>query len=151
MATESREHKATAKALDKITAYIQPGTNEGISWSLSRVTESLFGDSFLAGGDASRFTASGKRGTLNSQQSTAYFLDGGGGVPTQVPIALSFNLNKGVVSLSWTPPAQPAKAVTFKVEHYKTISPAPNAGADVTFNADTASDGAAYTLLLMLL
>lgn len=151
MSVESKEHKATLKALDAITAYIKPGTNEGISWSLSRVTESLFGDSFLAGGDASLFTPSGKRGTLNSQGSTAYFLDSAGGVPTQVPIVLSFDLNKGVVKLSWTPPGLSVATVTFRVEHYKTIKPGASADADVLFNADSASDNAAYTLLLMLI
>ena len=151
MTTEAHEHQTTLKALDEITAYIKPGTNEGISWSLSRIAESLFGDSFLAGGDASRFTPSGKRGTLDSQGSTAYFLDSAGGIPAKVPILLAFDLNTGIVSLAWTPPGQSARTVTFKVEHFKTIRPAPTAGADILFNADSASDGAPYTLLLMLI
>jgi hypothetical protein len=153
MTTEAQEHKATTKALDEITAYVKPGTNEGISWTLSRLTDDLFGDSFLAGGDATPFTPSGKRGTLHGQLSTAWLLSGGGGAaaPTIVPITMTFDLNEGVVKLSWTPPGEAAKDVTFKVELYKNITGSPDASQILVFNADTASDDAAYALTLMLL
>jgi hypothetical protein len=155
MSTETQEHRATAHALDAVVAYISPAAgNEGISWSLSRVTESLFDDSFLAGGDASRFTASGRRGTLHSQQSDALFFSNAPGpsnVVTRVPIQLTFNLNTGTVHLSWTPPAQPPRNISFKVELSKKVSPGQSADTDLFFSADSPSDDAAYTLLLMLI
>src|SRR5882672_10259178 len=95
MATEKQEQKATNHALDIIAQWMKAGSNEGISFEISRLTDDLFTDSFLGGGDASRFTASGRRGTLTSQLSNAYILASGGGVPHQFPIQFKFNLNTG--------------------------------------------------------
>jgi len=50
MPTESKERKDTQHALAQVFDYISSGTNEGISFSLSRLTDDLFTDSFLAAG-----------------------------------------------------------------------------------------------------
>ena len=83
MPSERSEHHATRQALVEVFDYISPGTNEGISFLVSRLTDDLFTDSFLGGGDISLFTASGTRGVIKSNTGTdARMLDSGGGVPT---------------------------------------------------------------------
>ena len=79
MATEKQEQKATNHALDILANWMKAGTNEGISFEISRLT-----DSFFVGGDASRFTASGRRGTLTGQLAKAYILASAGGVRREV-------------------------------------------------------------------
>jgi hypothetical protein len=152
MTTEAKEAKATSEALDQVSKYIKPGINEGISWTLSRLTEDLFGDSLLAGGDASQFTASGKRGTLHSQESNAYLLSpSGDGETTVVPITLAFDLNEGVVKLSWTPSGEAGKNVSFNVELDRKDVHAADGEGTYLFHAENASDGAGYSLMLELL
>jgi hypothetical protein len=153
MTTETQEQHKTAHALDAITNYIRPGTNEGISWTLSRLTDDLFNDSLLAGGDLSLFTGSGLRGTLNSQESNAYLLPAGGAAtpPSVVPISLAFDLNEAVAKISWTPPGGSAQHVSAKLELYQAIHGAPDAATIFIFNVDRATDQAGYQLLLMLL
>src|SRR5690242_7242383 len=97
----------TEHALEQIAAWLRPGTNEGISWTLARLTGDLFDDSLLAGGDASRYEAHGRRGRVQAQLSHAYLLaaGGGGGAPTVVPVELKLDLDEGRVELAWTPAA----------------------------------------------
>jgi hypothetical protein len=66
MPSESTENRATRHALGQVFDYISPGTNEGISFSLSRLTDDLFTNSFLAGGDISLFTPSSHRGRIRT-------------------------------------------------------------------------------------
>src|SRR5205085_12525673 len=49
MPSERSEHHATRQALVEVYDYIRPGTNEGISFLVSRLTDDMFTDSFLAG------------------------------------------------------------------------------------------------------
>jgi hypothetical protein len=83
---------------------MKSGTNEGISFEVSSLTDDLFTDSFLGGGDASQFTPSGHRGTLTSQLSNANILDSGGGAPHKFAIQFTFDLNTGKASENWNNP-----------------------------------------------
>src|SRR5207245_10826545 len=91
MATEKQEQKATNHALDILANWMKAGTNEGISFEISRLTDDLFTDPLLGGGDASRFTASGRRATLTGQLAKAYILDSHGREPPQYPIPFTFH------------------------------------------------------------
>src|SRR5207245_10631985 len=98
MATEKQEQKATNHALDILANWMKAGTNEGISFEISRLTDDLFTDSFLGGGDASRFTASGRRGTVTGELAKAYILDSAGRAPHQLRIHSAFTLIIGKVT-----------------------------------------------------
>lgn len=101
--------------------YISPGTNEGISFSVSRLTDDLFTDSFLAGGDISLFTPSGTRGSIRSQDSNGWMLSSGGGAPAQFPIELTVDLSSGTASGTWTLPLPnvTAQHPTFELQHIR--------------------------------
>ena len=104
MATEHQEQQATNQALDVLANWMKNGSHEGISFEVSRLTDDLFTDSFLGGGDASKFTPSGHRGTLTSQLSDANILDSNGGVPHKFPIQFTFDLNAGKGAGNWNNP-----------------------------------------------
>ncbi len=151
--TEEKEHAATVKALTAISNWLRPGTNEGASWSLSRLTEDLFGDSFLAGGDISRFTASGARGVLHSQLSDALFIvnaPGPSNAVDRVPINLTFDLNNGKAELAWTPPGGAATTASFAVELDKTFGTGASSH-EYLFHGDAGGGKAGFQLLVMLL
>ena len=122
MPSERTEHRDTEQALTQVYDYISPGTNEGISFSLSRLTDDLFTDSFLAGGDISLFTPSGHRGRIRSQQSNGWMLSSGGGAPTEFPVELRIDLSSGTGSGNWTLPDGTAQTPTFALQHVKTVS-----------------------------
>jgi hypothetical protein len=147
MPSEHHEHHETQHALQEVFDYIAPGTNEGISFSISRVTDDLFADSFLGGGDISLFTASGHRGTIRSQLSTGYVLEGGGGAPAEFTLDLEVDLNHGRASGTWTLPDGTAQAPHFELQVVRTAEPGPR----IFFAGETASDDAVYSLVLALL
>lgn len=147
MPSERHEHHETQHALRRVFEYISPGTNEGISFSVSRVTDDLFADSFLGGGDISIFTPSGHRGSIRSQLSHGYVLDSGGGTPAEFPIDLQVDLDDGRVSGSWTLPGGTAQTPQFELQVVKTVDPGPR----IFFAGETASDDAVYSLVLTLL
>jgi hypothetical protein len=149
MPSEHHEHHETQHALQRVFEYISPGTNEGISFSLSRVTDDLFADSFLAGGDISLFTASGHRGTITSQLSYGYVLASGGGAAAEFPVDLSVDLGSGRAEGSWTLPDGTAQAPHFDLQHTKTLD-TPD-GVRVLFSGETTSDDAVYSLALVLI
>jgi hypothetical protein len=150
MPSERSEHHATRQALAEVYDYISPGTNEGISFLVSRLTDDMFTDSFLGGGDISLFTAGGTRGVIKSNPGTAaQMLDSGGGAPTSFPIALTFDLNDGEATGSWTLPDGTQQAPSFGVQLVKkTTRPE---GALYLFSGETSSDAAAYSLTLLLI
>jgi hypothetical protein len=153
MTTEKQEHTATLRALNDIHAYIAPGTNEGISWTMSRLTLDLFGDSFTGGGDASLFTPSGKRGSIASQESNTFFImnSASGNVVQPTSLSMTFDLNDGVVSLKWIDPSTGSQSTaTFTAELSQRNAP-PGLGVTFVFGADSPSDGAGYSLVLALL
>ena len=149
MPSERTEHRETQHALGQVFDYISPGTNEGISFSLSRLTDDLFTDSFLAGGDISLFTPSGQRGSIRSQSSEGWLLSSGGGAPTQFPIELTVDLSSGGASGSWTLPDGTAQTPSFSLQHIKSVT-RPE-GNMLLFAGETSSDDAAYALALLLI
>jgi hypothetical protein len=149
MLTEQTEDRRTKSALKKVLTYIRPGTNEGISFSLSRLTDDLFTDSFLAGGDISLFTPSGSQGSIRSQLSSGWVLSSTAGPPTQFPIDLRINLGTGMAKGSWTLPDGTAQSPSFRVQHVKTTSPPE--GTQIVFAGETSSDGAVYSIALLLI
>jgi hypothetical protein len=147
---ERQELKATNRALDTIANWMKAGTNEGISFLISRLTDDLFTDSLLGGGDASRFTASGRRGKLTSQLSNGYILASGGGVPQQFPIQFTFNLNTAKATGSWNNPVtNQAETVTITLTFFKTAT-RPE-GKYYIFYGDRWSDKAGYAITFLLL
>lgn len=150
MSNEHHEHQATNAALNAIYQYISPGTNEGISFTISRLTDDLFTDSFLGGGDISLFTPSGNRGKLTSQQSDGQMLDSGGGAPKRFPIQLGFDLNTGTLTGNWTNPVtSQAENVSVQVELLKDVNTAEE--QYYIFYGDSTSDDAGYALTFALL
>ncbi|MGA2481884.1 MAG: hypothetical protein ABSF92_02050 [Candidatus Acidiferrales bacterium] len=150
MASEHQEQQATNHALDTLANWMKAGTHEGISFEVSRLTNDLFTDSFLGGGDASRFTASGHRGTLTSQLSNANILDSNGGVPHQFPIQFAFDLNTGKAAGNWNNPVTAqAEAVTVTLTFFKSAT-RPE-GKYYIFFSDESSDKAGYTFTFLLL
>jgi hypothetical protein len=149
MTSELTEHRATVHALKEVFDYISPGTNEGISFSLSRLTDDLFTDSFLAGGDISSFTPSGHSGSIRSQDSQGSVLSSTGGAPSQFPVTLTIDLSTGTGSGSWTLPDGTAESPTFDVQWVKTVN-RPE-GTMLLFAGETSSDDAAYSLALLLI
>lgn len=149
MPSEIKEHHVTSAALNKVFQYISPGTNEGISFGLARLSDDLFTSSFIGGGDISLFTAGGVRGSIKSQLATAYRLDSNAGPPASFPFDLSIDLNNGKATLHWTPPGGSASTASFNVDSIKSVT-RPE-GINLFFNADEVSDDAAYSLSLLLI
>jgi hypothetical protein len=80
---------------------------------------------------------------------SAQMFDPGGGVPTSFPIELTFDLNDGEATGSWTLPDGTQQAPTFGVQFVKkTTRPE---GILYLFSGETSSDDAAYSLTLLLI
>jgi hypothetical protein len=155
--TEKHEHALTQKALDTLTKWGKnPNTDggENINFSVSR--QGAPSDAFMANGDCTPFTPSGKRGTLKGQPvgSTgapiAYFDNFGGSTPTlqQVPCSFSFDLNTGKVYLSGAFPNSLPSNLEFRVEYFKQFDGA--GGENILFYSDQASDDAGYVIAIQL-
>ena len=154
--TEKHEHALTLQALDTLTTW---GKNpnidggENIGFSVSR--QGAPSDAFMALGDCTPFTPSGKRGTLNGQpsgstgQPATYFDDFSGSVVAvmQVPCTFSFNLNTGKVTLAGSFPSLPG-TLDFTVEYFKQFDDA--GGKNILFYSDKSSDNAGYVLAMQL-
>jgi hypothetical protein len=149
MPTEQTEDRRTQSALKKVLTYIRPGTNEGISFSLSRLTDDLFTDSFLAGGDISLFTPSGSHGSIRSQLSNGWLLSSTTGSPTQFPVELRINLGTGTAKGAWTLPNGTVQSPSFRLQHVKTTKKPE--GTQLAFAGETSSDGAVYSVTLLLI
>jgi hypothetical protein len=136
--------------LDALANWVKSGTNEGISFEISRLTDDLFTDSFLGGGDTSKFTPSGPRGKLASQLSNAYILDSGGGAPHKFAIQFTFDLNTNKASGNWNNPVTgQAEAVSVTLTFFKSAT-APE-GKYYIFYGDKSSDKAGYGFTFILL
>jgi hypothetical protein len=150
MPSERSEYQATRQALVEVFDYISPGTNEGISFLVSRLTDNLFGDSFMGGGDISLFTPSGARGVIKSNTGTdAITLDSGGGAPTRFPIQLTVDLNDGEATGSWTLPSGTLQTPSFGTQFVKKAT-TPE-GVLYLFSGETSSDDAVYSMSLLLI
>jgi hypothetical protein len=155
--TDKHEHSLTQKALDTLTKWGKDpntGGGENITFSVSR--QGASSDPFLALGDCTPFTPSGKRGTLNGQPAgntgapVAYFDNFGGITSTlqQVPCAFSFDLNAGKVHLSGTFPNNLPSNLEFRVEYFKQFDGA--GGENILFYSEQASDNAGYVIAMKL-
>jgi len=154
--TETKEHAATQRALDRLTQWGKnPNTDggESIAFSLSR--QGAPSDALLVTGDCTPFTPSGHRGTLNGQAPGAtgapigYVVDFSGttvGVK-QVPCTFSFDLNKGKVSINGAFPGLPSP-LDFTVEYIKEFDGA--GGENLLFHSEKASDNAGYIIAVEL-
>lgn len=154
--TESREHAQTQKALDILAKWGKdPSTDggENIVFSVSR--QGAPSDAFLATGDCTAFTPSGKRGVLNGQPPggtgapVAYFDDFSGStvVMKQVPCTFSFDLNTGTVTLSGAFPNLPG-TLEFTVEYTREFDGA--GGENILFHSEKTSDNAGYIIAVQL-
>ena len=155
--TEKQEHVRTEKALDTLTKWGKnPGFDggENINFSVSR--QGAPSDAFLAFGDCTPFTPSGKRGTLKGQAPgntgapVAYFDNFGGVTATlqQVPCTFSFDLNTGKVRLAGPFPNGLPSKLEFRVEYFKEFDGA--GGENVLFYSDQSSDNAGYVIAMQL-
>jgi hypothetical protein len=155
--TEKQEHVRTEKALDTLTKWGKnPGFDggENINFSVSR--QGAPSDAFLAFGDCTPFTPSGKRGTLKGQAPgntgapVAYFDNFGGVTATlqQVPCTFSFDLNTGKVHLAGPFPNGLPSKLEFRVEYFKEFDGA--GGENILFYSDQSSDNAGYVIGLQL-
>jgi hypothetical protein len=152
--TEKQEHVHTEKALDTLTKWGKnPGTDggENIGFSVSR--QGAPSDAFVAVGDCTPFTPSGKRGTLNGQPvgdtgAPVAYVSNYGGVPTQVPCTFSFDLNSGKVHLAGAFPNGLPPKLEFRVEYFKHFDGA--GGENLVFYSDQTSDNAGYVIAMQL-
>jgi hypothetical protein len=130
MPSERSEHHATRQALEQVHDYIAPGTNEGISFAVSRLTDDLFADSFLGGGDISLYMPTGARGVIQSNTRTdALLLDANDGSPTL--------------------PSGTQQTPTFRIQFVKqTTRPEGNL---YSFCGEDSTDDAVYSLALLLI
>ena len=147
--TEHQEHLKLIEALEAISKWLSPGTNEGANFLVTRLTGPIGGGSFFGGADITQWTAGGPRGSLDSNGGTAYDLGFGGGNPVSYPLDATVDLNSGEVTLSWTAPGQPAQSSTFKLAYVKLVPP-PN-GPTYFFDTEKTSDDAVYSFTVVLL
>jgi hypothetical protein len=147
--SERQEARPTAHALQAIHDYVAPGTNEGVSFLVSRLTEDLFTDSFLGGGDLSLFTPGAHRGSLRSQLSHGYRLDPNAGAPASFDLGVHVDLDHGHVQVSYTLPGASAASGRFTAELVHRVQR--DDGLNYLFGTDGSDDDAAWTLSLLLL
>jgi hypothetical protein len=154
--TERHEHALTKKALDTLAKWGENPNIDGgenIAFSLSR--QGAPSDAFLATGDCTPFTPTGRRGVLHGQPAgstgapIAYFDDFSGAFPVinQVPFTFSFNLNTGMVSLDGTFPNL-STHLDFTVEYIREFDAA--GGKNILFHSEKASDNAGYVMAIQL-
>lgn len=154
--TEKHEHALTQKALDILTTWGKnPNIDGGESIAFSVSRQGAPSDAFLATGDCTPFTPSGKRGTLKGQPAAstgapiAFFDNFGGSTPTivQVPCTFAFDLNTSKVILQGAFPNLPS-TLDFTVEFKKEFDGA--GGKNILFTSDATSDNAGYVIALQL-
>ena len=152
MVTERQEHKATRHALDEIANWMRaPLVNEGINYSIARLSAFPVANSFLGGGDASIFTPSGHRGTLTSSVDGVGLLSQDFVNITTFPILFTFDLNAGTATGTWTDPVlNQTETVTITLEFNK-IANDSNFGQFYIFNCDSSNDQAGYLVTFVLL
>ena len=149
MTTEHAERHLLNQALDRLAAWMGPGTeNEGIELQAARIsTDWISGDaSFVTGGGDTTFTASGARGVID-QSGDAYATDAGG--TTVIPYSLSVDLNHAKASVTWTPPGQSARTASFPLEPHRNHLAAD--AQSILLSDDGATDDAGYVLSFILL
>jgi hypothetical protein len=149
MAREASENAVVHHALDRLAAWMGPGTtNEAIELQVGRVSCNWIGDdvSFITGGGDATFIPSGARGTI-TQTGAAYGTDPAG--TTVVPYSITVDLNHANVTMSFTLPAHPPRTVHFSLEAHKNRFRVD--AQSILFTDDGSTDDAGYALSFILL
>ena len=136
-------------ALQAISDWVRSGTNEGATFLITRLTGPIGEGSLFGGADISRFSPGGPRGSLDSQEGHAYFLDFSGGSPVNFSLEAHINLNSGDVTLNWTPPDRPAHSSTFRLAYVQKLA-APR-GPTYFFDTEKTADEAVSSFRVVLL
>jgi len=147
--TEHQEHVELTEALEAISKWLSPGTNEGANFLVTRLTGPIGGGSFFGGADITQWTAGGARGSLHSNGGIAYNLGFSGVNPVNYPLAATVDLNSGEVTLTWTEPGQPVQSSTFMLAYVKLVPPP--SGPTYFFDTEKSSDEAVYSFTVVLL
>jgi hypothetical protein len=139
------DHRTT-EALDELKSYTTNETNEPPSFSLNRLTGDLFTNSFLGGG--ALINPSGD--ALKSEDSVGWVLDSEGGAPNQFTIdEVSIDLGTAKLTGGWTLPDGTSQTPTFELHCVGAINGP--VGREVFFRSGGHADGAAYSLVVLLL
>jgi hypothetical protein len=157
MAVTERYDHATEAALDRLAKWAKNPKIDGgenINFSVSR--QGAPSPAFLAFGDCTPFTPSGRRGILTGQPAgnpgapVACFENSGGtlDILQQVPCTFSFDLNTGKVHLSGAFPNNPPSNLEFGVEYFKQFDAI--GVENILFYSDQASDNAGYVIAMQL-
>jgi len=149
MTTEATENAVVKHALDRLAAWMGPGTtNEAIELQVGRVSCNWIGDdsSFITGGGDATFTPSGARGTIH-RAGDAHSTDAGG--TTVVPYSITVDLNHANVTITFTLPAHPARTVHFSLEAHRNRLAAD--AQSIVFTDDGSTDDGGYVLAFILL
>jgi len=149
MPTEHAEHVATTLAWSEVDAWMRPGTNEGITFGITRLAGALAASaSFVGGGDLSLYTAGSPRGSLRSQGSSVDAIDAG--LVHSAPIDVAVSLRTGVVEATWNDPVS-ASAMTAKLTLELDQAIGPVGGRAYLFHGESVHDDASWTLAMTLL
>lgn len=138
-------NERTRQALNEIETYTENTDNEPPSFSLSRLTDDLFTDSFLAGG--ALINPSGS--TVISENAQGSVLASGGGAPSAFPIELSIDLTTAGAAGKWTLPDGTSQTPSFHVSYLETVN-RPE-GRLLLFAGVGHADGAAYSVTILLI
>jgi hypothetical protein len=155
--TERHDHALTEAALDTLAKWAKNPKIDGgenINFSVSR--QGAPSPAFLAFGDCTPFTPSGRRGILQGQPAgntgapVACFDNSGGALDIlqQVPCTFSFDLNTGKVHLSGAFPNNLPSNLEFAVEYFKQFDAV--GVENILFYSDQASDNAGYVIAMQL-
>lgn len=135
-------------ALQAISDWVGSDLGKGANFLVTRLTGSISEGSLFGGADISQFTPAGARGSLHSQGGIAYHLDFAGGNHVSFPLEAHMDLNTGEVTLTWTPPSQPAHPATFRLAYVQKLA---SPGPTYFFDTERTTDQAVYSLTVMLL
>ena len=141
---ETLEHLSTHRAMEKLSDWFNPASgNEGGNYVLTRNDSHYIGGiSIIVQGAITSFTATGKLGTIGTQEGQGFTLGG-----TPVSAQFSINLDAAQATLSWTVANGTQQTATFALILYRD---APSINS-IAFYADKASDQAAYSLNILML
>jgi hypothetical protein len=157
MAVTERYDHATEAALDRLAKWAKNPKIDGgenINFSVSR--QGAPSPAFLAFGDCTPFTPSGRRGILtghpagNPGAPVACFENSVGtlDILQQVPCTFSFDLNTGKVHLSGEFPNNLPSNLEFGVEYFKQFDAV--GVENILFYSDQTSDNAGYVIAMQL-